>query len=142
MFSPFYGSYGRSETKIFRQWKELESQASSRFCSRSRSFGESNMKLCNTFLDLLCILRQTIPLLHFWLTRKMFLCPHFIRVFSFYYVNNCGSTASSGLFFCTDPVWLVKTRMQLQNPLHQAQPYSGYMVCPSILICSLGYILS
>ncbi|XP_023518563.1 folate transporter 1, chloroplastic-like [Cucurbita pepo subsp. pepo] len=34
----------QSQTKIFRQWKELESQASSRFCSRSRSFGESNMK--------------------------------------------------------------------------------------------------
>ncbi|KAG6594804.1 Folate transporter 1, chloroplastic, partial [Cucurbita argyrosperma subsp. sororia] len=27
--------------------------------------------------------------------------------------------------FCTYPVWLVKTRMQLQNPLHQAQPHSG-----------------
>ncbi|KAL0560389.1 hypothetical protein IC582_000793 [Cucumis melo] len=27
--------------------------------------------------------------------------------------------------FCTNPVWLVKTRMQLQSPLHQAQPYSG-----------------
>ncbi|KAL5563863.1 hypothetical protein UlMin_033610 [Ulmus minor] len=30
----------------------------------------------------------------------------------------------SGLF-CTNLVWLVKTRLQLQNPLHQTRPYSG-----------------
>ncbi|XP_023543244.1 folate transporter 1, chloroplastic-like isoform X2 [Cucurbita pepo subsp. pepo] len=37
------------------------------------------------------------------------------------------SAAEAGALvcFCTNPVWLVKTRMQLQNPLHQAQPYSG-----------------
>lgn len=35
--------------------------------------------------------------------------------------------------FCTNPVWLVKTRMQLQSPLHQAQPYSGLYGLPSIL---------
>ncbi|XP_050935825.1 regulatory-associated protein of TOR 1-like [Cucumis melo] len=33
--------------------------------------------------------------------------------------------------FCTNPVWLVKTRMQLQSPLHQAQPYSGLYGLPS-----------
>uniref|UniRef100_A0A803PFH2 Folate transporter 1, chloroplastic n=1 Tax=Cannabis sativa TaxID=3483 RepID=A0A803PFH2_CANSA len=26
---------------------------------------------------------------------------------------------------CTNPIWLVKTRLQLQNPLHQTRPYSG-----------------
>ncbi|XP_038881969.1 folate transporter 1, chloroplastic isoform X2 [Benincasa hispida] len=37
------------------------------------------------------------------------------------------SAAEAGALvcFCTNPVWLVKTRMQLQSPLHQAQPYSG-----------------
>ncbi|XP_022133344.1 folate transporter 1, chloroplastic isoform X2 [Momordica charantia] len=37
------------------------------------------------------------------------------------------SAAEAGALvcFCTNPVWLVKTRIQLQNPLHQAQPYSG-----------------
>lgn len=27
--------------------------------------------------------------------------------------------------FCTNPVWLIKTRLQLQNPLHQTRQYSG-----------------
>lgn len=27
---------------------------------------------------------------------------------------------------CTNPIWLVKTRLQLQTPLHQGQPYSGF----------------
>ncbi|KAF4347058.1 hypothetical protein G4B88_026261 [Cannabis sativa] len=26
---------------------------------------------------------------------------------------------------CTNPIWLIKTRLQLQNPLHQTRPYSG-----------------
>ncbi|XAR73825.1 hypothetical protein NMG60_11007923 [Bertholletia excelsa] len=26
---------------------------------------------------------------------------------------------------CTNPLWLVKTRLQLQTPLHQTRPYSG-----------------
>ncbi|XP_052191388.1 folate transporter 1, chloroplastic isoform X4 [Diospyros lotus] len=26
---------------------------------------------------------------------------------------------------CTNPIWLVKTRLQLQTPLHQTRPYSG-----------------
>ncbi|KAL5549416.1 hypothetical protein UlMin_004647 [Ulmus minor] len=37
------------------------------------------------------------------------------------------SAAEAGALvcFCTNPVWLVKTRLQLQNPLHQTRPYSG-----------------
>ncbi|RAL48812.1 hypothetical protein DM860_001132 [Cuscuta australis] len=27
--------------------------------------------------------------------------------------------------FCTNPVWLIKTRLQLQNPLHQTRQYAG-----------------
>ncbi|XP_074308925.1 folate transporter 1, chloroplastic isoform X1 [Silene latifolia] len=27
--------------------------------------------------------------------------------------------------FCTNPVWLIKTRLQLQTPLHQTRQYSG-----------------
>ncbi|RXH75077.1 hypothetical protein DVH24_029798, partial [Malus domestica] len=27
---------------------------------------------------------------------------------------------------CTNPIWLVKTRLQLQTPLHQTRPYSGF----------------
>ncbi|XP_011025870.1 PREDICTED: folate transporter 1, chloroplastic isoform X1 [Populus euphratica] len=37
------------------------------------------------------------------------------------------SAAEAGALvcFCTNPIWLVKTRLQLQNPLHQTQRYSG-----------------
>uniref|UniRef100_A0A5B7BI74 Folate transporter 1 n=1 Tax=Davidia involucrata TaxID=16924 RepID=A0A5B7BI74_DAVIN len=37
------------------------------------------------------------------------------------------SAAEAGALvcFCTNPVWLVKTRLQLQTPLHQTRPYSG-----------------
>ncbi|XP_027921049.1 folate transporter 1, chloroplastic-like [Vigna unguiculata] len=37
------------------------------------------------------------------------------------------SAAEAGglVCLCTNPVWLVKTRLQLQSPLHQTQPYSG-----------------
>ncbi|XP_012072876.1 folate transporter 1, chloroplastic isoform X2 [Jatropha curcas] len=37
------------------------------------------------------------------------------------------SAAEAGALvsLCTNPIWLVKTRLQLQTPLHQNQPYSG-----------------
>ncbi|XP_057952875.1 folate transporter 1, chloroplastic isoform X14 [Malania oleifera] len=37
------------------------------------------------------------------------------------------SAAEAGALvsLCTNPVWLVKTRLQLQTPLHHARPYSG-----------------
>ncbi|KAK0604681.1 hypothetical protein LWI29_018166 [Acer saccharum] len=37
------------------------------------------------------------------------------------------SAAEAGALvcLCTNPLWLVKTRLQLQTPLHQTQPYSG-----------------
>ncbi|KAL9327086.1 hypothetical protein ACSQ67_007731 [Phaseolus vulgaris] len=37
------------------------------------------------------------------------------------------SAAEAGglVSLCTNPVWLVKTRLQLQTPLHQTRPYSG-----------------
>ncbi|XP_019172170.1 PREDICTED: folate transporter 1, chloroplastic isoform X1 [Ipomoea nil] len=38
------------------------------------------------------------------------------------------SAAEAGALvcFCTNPIWLVKTRLQLQSPLHQSRPYSGF----------------
>ncbi|CAJ1942471.1 unnamed protein product [Sphenostylis stenocarpa] len=33
--------------------------------------------------------------------------------------------AGSLVCLCTNPVWLVKTRLQLQTPIHQIRPYSG-----------------
>ncbi|XP_010254696.1 PREDICTED: folate transporter 1, chloroplastic isoform X2 [Nelumbo nucifera] len=38
------------------------------------------------------------------------------------------SAAEAGALvcLCTNPIWLVKTRLQLQNPLHQTRPYSGF----------------
>ncbi|XP_031107100.1 folate transporter 1, chloroplastic isoform X2 [Ipomoea triloba] len=38
------------------------------------------------------------------------------------------SAAEAGALvcFCTNPIWLVKTRLQLQSPLHQIRPYSGF----------------
>ncbi|XVF59698.1 hypothetical protein PTKIN_Ptkin07bG0297000 [Pterospermum kingtungense] len=37
------------------------------------------------------------------------------------------SAAEAGALvsLCTNPIWLIKTRLQLQNPLHQTRPYSG-----------------
>ncbi|KAG2408759.1 Folate transporter [Vigna angularis] len=37
------------------------------------------------------------------------------------------SAAEAGglVCLCTNPVWLIKTRLQLQSPLHQTEPYSG-----------------
>ncbi|CAK9157094.1 unnamed protein product [Ilex paraguariensis] len=37
------------------------------------------------------------------------------------------SAAEAGALvcFCTNPIWLVKTRLQLQTPQHQTRPYSG-----------------
>ncbi|KAL0290199.1 UNVERIFIED_CONTAM: Folate transporter 1, chloroplastic, partial [Sesamum radiatum] len=37
------------------------------------------------------------------------------------------SAAEAGglVCFCTNPIWLVKTRLQLQTP-QQARPYSGF----------------
>ncbi|KHG21485.1 Mitochondrial folate transporter/carrier [Gossypium arboreum] len=29
---------------------------------------------------------------------------------------------------CTNPIWLIRTRLELQSPLHQSQPYSGVYV--------------
>ncbi|CAN8321967.1 unnamed protein product [Cochlearia groenlandica] len=39
------------------------------------------------------------------------------------------SAAEAGAFvcLCTNPIWLVKTRLQLQTPLHQTRPYSGLL---------------
>lgn len=39
------------------------------------------------------------------------------------------SAAESGALvcLCTNPIWLVKTRLQLQTPLHQTPPYSGLL---------------
>lgn len=38
------------------------------------------------------------------------------------------SAAEAGALvsLCTNPIWLVKTRLQLQNPLHQTHRYSGF----------------
>lgn len=38
------------------------------------------------------------------------------------------SAAEAGALvsLCTNPIWLVKTRLQLQTPLHQTRPYSGF----------------
>ncbi|RZC23505.1 Folate transporter 1, chloroplastic [Glycine soja] len=46
------------------------------------------------------------------------------------------SAAEAGAIvsFFTNPVWLVKTRLQLQTPLHQTRPYSGVYGLLSILI--------
>ncbi|XP_010465604.1 PREDICTED: folate transporter 1, chloroplastic-like isoform X2 [Camelina sativa] len=39
------------------------------------------------------------------------------------------SAAEAGALvcLCTNPIWLVKTRLQLQTPLHQTQSYSGLL---------------
>ncbi|KAJ4723534.1 Folate transporter 1, chloroplastic [Melia azedarach] len=41
--------------------------------------------------------------------------------------HHLASAAEAGglVCLCTNPVWLVKTRLQLQTPLHQTRPYSG-----------------
>ncbi|EXC24879.1 hypothetical protein L484_013248 [Morus notabilis] len=44
--------------------------------------------------------------------------------------HHLASAAEAGALvcLCTNPIWLVKTRLQLQNPLHQTRPYSGFYV--------------
>ncbi|XP_059435744.1 folate transporter 1, chloroplastic isoform X2 [Corylus avellana] len=41
--------------------------------------------------------------------------------------EHLASAAEAGALvcFCTNPIWLVKTRLQLQTPLHQTRPYFG-----------------
>ncbi|CAH9105709.1 unnamed protein product [Cuscuta europaea] len=36
------------------------------------------------------------------------------------------SEAGALVCFCTNPLWLVKTRLQLQTPQHHIRPYSGF----------------
>lgn len=48
------------------------------------------------------------------------------------------SAAEAGALvcFCTNPVWLVKTRLQLQTPLKQTRSYSGlYGLLRSSIVC-------
>ncbi|KAG4125373.1 hypothetical protein ERO13_D10G091500v2 [Gossypium hirsutum] len=41
--------------------------------------------------------------------------------------HHLASAAEAGALvsLCTNPIWLIKTRLQLQNPLHQSRRYSG-----------------
>ncbi|KAG8481645.1 hypothetical protein CXB51_026502 [Gossypium anomalum] len=41
--------------------------------------------------------------------------------------HHLASAAEAGALvsLCTNPIWLIKTRLQLQNPLHQSRHYSG-----------------
>ncbi|XP_039167341.1 folate transporter 1, chloroplastic isoform X3 [Eucalyptus grandis] len=45
------------------------------------------------------------------------------------------SAAEAGALvsLCTHPVWLIKTRLQLQNPLHRTRAYSGFYGLPHTL---------
>ncbi|KAL8168411.1 hypothetical protein V2J09_009910 [Rumex salicifolius] len=50
------------------------------------------------------------------------------------------ATSDEKVSMCTNPIWLVKTRLQLQNPLHQTHQYTGFyeystMVSSIILYC-------
>ncbi|KAL6222343.1 hypothetical protein ACLB2K_005735 [Fragaria x ananassa] len=51
------------------------------------------------------------------------------------------SAAEAGALvsLCTNPIWLVKTRMQLQTPLHQTQPYSGFYDALRTIIREEGF---
>lgn len=42
--------------------------------------------------------------------------------------HHLASAAEAGALvcLCTNPIWLVKTRLQLQTPFHQNRPYSGF----------------
>ncbi|KAB2008460.1 hypothetical protein ES319_D10G099400v1 [Gossypium barbadense] len=49
--------------------------------------------------------------------------------------HHLASAAEAGALvsLCTNPIWLIKTRLQLQNPLHQSRRYSGIYVLLFIL---------
>nr|XP_011462580.1 PREDICTED: folate transporter 1, chloroplastic isoform X2 [Fragaria vesca subsp. vesca] len=51
------------------------------------------------------------------------------------------SAAEAGALvsLCTNPIWLVKTRMQLQTPLHQTRPYSGFYDALRTIIREEGF---
>ncbi|KAB2094761.1 hypothetical protein ES319_A02G181600v1, partial [Gossypium barbadense] len=42
-------------------------------------------------------------------------------------ILHLASAAEAGALvsICTNPIWLIRTRLELQSPLHQSQPYSG-----------------
>lgn len=43
---------------------------------------------------------------------------------------------------CTNPIWLVKTRLQLQTPQQHTQPYSGFHgLCCLLFILDILFIL-
>lgn len=52
------------------------------------------------------------------------------------------SAAEAGALvcFCTNPLWLVKTRLQLQTPLHQNRPYSGLYDAVRTILKEEGWI--
>ncbi|MBA0677643.1 hypothetical protein Goari_019040, partial [Gossypium aridum] len=46
------------------------------------------------------------------------------------------SAAEAGALvsICTNPIWLIRTRLELQNPLHQSRPYSGVYELRRIMV--------
>ncbi|KAG8062488.1 hypothetical protein GUJ93_ZPchr0003g18043 [Zizania palustris] len=50
-------------------------------------------------------------------------------------VHHLVSAAEAGVLVClfTNPIWLVKTRLQLQTPRHHASRYSGFSVLEEVL---------
>ncbi|XP_024030201.1 folate transporter 1, chloroplastic [Morus notabilis] len=56
--------------------------------------------------------------------------------------HHLASAAEAGALvcLCTNPIWLVKTRLQLQNPLHQTRPYSGFYDALRTIMREEGWI--
>ncbi|KAL6636959.1 hypothetical protein ACP70R_024531 [Stipagrostis hirtigluma subsp. patula] len=50
------------------------------------------------------------------------------------------SAAEAGVSLCTNPIWLVKTRLQLQTPKHHASRYSGFSDALRTILKEEGFL--
>ncbi|KAJ6832459.1 folate transporter 1, chloroplastic [Iris pallida] len=55
--------------------------------------------------------------------------------------HHLASAAEAGALVClfTNPIWLVKTRLQLQTPFHRSEPYSGFYDALKTIIKEEGW---
>lgn len=70
--------------------------------------------LCPSVIDVILSIIQ--------ISKLYFYCSY--RLADFYYMTNTLLALQVSLF--TNPIWLVKTRLQLQTPYHGYRTYSGF----------------
>lgn len=101
---------------------------------RSKSISlKNNLPSVLNFLNWL----YGIPYWIFWIE---YMISHIVEIDAFTKIKFLFSFLQVSL--CTNPVWLIKTRLQLQNPLHHTRPYSGFYGLPYTLHWFAYYVIS